>query len=133
MRPICDSPRTSQDLERFENDLRASIEVGANIGRSVFMSGRRYEVFFRSLDEFQKFKREAEASLALAEPILAKHQFRLAVENHKDFLVEEQLAIIRRIDSPWISVLVDTGNNLALLEEPYSSIDALAPLQQVST
>jgi sugar phosphate isomerase/epimerase len=35
--------------------------------------------------------------------------------------------LIRAVSSEWIGVLVDTGNNLALLEEPYDVIEALAP------
>ena len=65
--------------------------------------------------------------MALLEPVLRKHQLKLAIENHKDHTTEEQVGMMKAISSEWIGVLVDTGNNLALLEEPHGVIEALAP------
>ena len=63
----------------------------------------------------------------MVEPILQRHALKLAIENHKDLTVEELSQLMRRISSEWIGVNVDTGNNLALLDDPYETIDALAP------
>jgi len=59
--------------------------------------------------------------------VLRKHRLTLAVENHKDLTADEQVAVMRKIASEWVGVLVDTGNNLALLEDPNETIAALAP------
>lgn len=119
-------PKAENDLVDFERAVRLAKEAGAKCARVILMGGRRYEVF-KTLDEVHAFRREGFARLRLAEPIARKHGVVLAMENHKDFLVPEQLDILRQIDSEWLRVLVDTGNNIAMCEEPYAVIEALAP------
>jgi sugar phosphate isomerase/epimerase len=53
---------------------------------------------------------------------------KLAVENHKDWKAAELAAIIRDIDSEWLGVTLDFGNNVSLLEDPNEVIKILAPL-----
>jgi sugar phosphate isomerase/epimerase len=119
-------PKTEADLASFEAGVRLAREAGAKVARAVFTSGRRYETF-RTLEEFRHFHALAEKSLALIEPVLRRHQLKVAIENHKDLTSDELAALIRKISSPWIGVLVDTGNNIALLEEPHATVEALAP------
>lgn len=119
-------PKTANDLADFEREVQLTREAGATIARAVFTGGRRYEIF-KTLEEFRRFRAEAEASLALAEPVLRRHRLQVAMENHKDFTTEELLDLMRRFGGEWIGVLVDTGNNLALLEEPHAVVEALAP------
>jgi sugar phosphate isomerase/epimerase len=52
---------------------------------------------------------------------------RLAVENHKDLTSSEIVEMLKLLGSEWIGVQVDTGNNMALLEDPYAVVEALAP------
>jgi sugar phosphate isomerase/epimerase len=49
------------------------------------------------------------------------------VENHKDYRSDEFAELLRRIGSPYVGACVDTGNNLALLEPPLETVEALAP------
>jgi sugar phosphate isomerase/epimerase len=91
------------------------------------LSGRRYETF-TTAESFEKFAKQAYESLGLAEPVVAKHEMRLAVENHKDWRVPELLDILKRLGSRSVGVCVDTGNSIALLEEPLAVVEALAPL-----
>ncbi len=119
-------PKTGGDLAEFEGSVRLARDAGARVARAVLMGGRRYEVF-KTLDEFRWFHAQAERSLALAEPVLARHRLRLAVENHKDLTTDELVALMRGVSSEWVGVLVDTGNNLALLEEPHAAVESLAP------
>ncbi len=119
-------PKTSGDVSQFETEVRLAREAGASVARAVFTGGRRYEIF-KTLEEFRRFHADAGRSLELAEPILRQHKFKLAVENHKDLTTEELVAVMRTISSEWVGVLVDTGNNLALLEEPQATFEALAP------
>lgn len=119
-------PKTENDLSVFESSLRRADSAGAKVVRAVFTGGRRYEIF-RSREEFDAFHAQAKRSLELAEPVLARTRIRLAVENHKDHTVGELLALMGSISSEWIGVLVDTGNNIALLEDPHETIDRLAP------
>lgn len=52
---------------------------------------------------------------------------RLALENHKAWRIEEMLSILKRTDSKWVGVTVDTGNNMSLLEDPLETARAFAP------
>ena len=71
--------------------------------------------------------RRAWQSLTLAEPVLKKHGVRLAVENHKDCRAAELVDLVKRISSQYVGICVDTGNSIALLEEPMAVVEALAP------
>ena len=119
-------PKSEADLAAFETEVRQTREAGASVARAVFTNGRRYEAF-PTLAAFQEFHDQAKRTLALIEPVLKKHGLKLAIENHKDHTTEELVGMMKAISSEWIGVLVDTGNNLALLEEPHAAVEALAP------
>jgi sugar phosphate isomerase/epimerase len=119
-------PKDESEVVAFETDVRLAREAGASVSRSVLMGGRRYEVF-KSMEDFRRFHAGAMRSLALAEPVVRKHKLKLAIENHKDLTTDEQIALLRKLGSEWVGALVDTGNNLALLEEPHAVVEALAP------
>lgn len=114
------------DLARFEAEVLAAKAAGAEVLRTVCLSGRRYEAF-HSRDEFDEFARRSWQSLVLAEPIVARHRVRLAVENHKDWRVDEMLNWLKRLSSEYVGVCLDTGNSIALVEEPHSVVEAYAP------
>jgi sugar phosphate isomerase/epimerase len=118
--------RDKADVERFEGELRSAKECGATVVRTVMLGGRRYETFKKS-EEYQAFKERAWRSLQLAEPIVARHKMRLAVENHKDYRTSELVDVMRRLSSEHVGICVDTGNNIALLDEPHEAVKALAP------
>jgi sugar phosphate isomerase/epimerase len=119
-------PRDEADVDRFEADLRAVKTAGATVVRTAMLSGRRYETF-DSLEKFKEFSERSWRSLVLAESLLKKHELKIAVENHKDWLVEELVAMLRRIESEHVGVCVDTGNSIALLEDPMAVVEAYAP------
>lgn len=119
-------PREKAEVVSFEADVRLARVAGAEVMRTALLSGRRYETF-DSAEAFRQFRAQALQSLALAEPILRRHRLRLAVENHKDHLAGELVELLRKLSSPWVGACVDFGNNLALLEEPMSVVEALAP------
>ncbi|HVX11676.1 MAG TPA: TIM barrel protein [Pirellulales bacterium] len=119
-------PKDEGDVSRFEAEVVAAKAAGAEVLRSVCLSGRRYEEF-RSREQFDNFARRSWRSLTLAEPVVAKHRMRLAVENHKDWRVDELLAWLKRLGSEYVGVCLDTGNSIALLEEPQAVVEAYAP------
>ena len=119
-------PKAEGELAAFENEVRQTREAGATVARAVFTSGRRYETF-KTPEEFRAFHEQAKRTLAIIEPVLRKHQLKVAIENHKDHTTEELVALMSGLSSEWIGVLVDTGNNLALLEEPHAVVETLAP------
>jgi len=119
-------PKSEADLAAFEAEVRQTREAGATVARAVFTTGRRYEAF-STLEAYQGFHKQCQSTLALIEPVLKKHRLRLAIENHKDHTTEELIGLMKSLSSEWVGVLVDTGNNLALLEEPNGVVEALAP------
>ncbi len=119
-------PRQAEDVPRFEQDVRNAQAAGASLAGTVILPGRRYEQF-KSLAEFRRAESVGLNSLQLAEPVLARHRFRLAVENHKDQRCAEKVALLQRLSSEWIGVCVDVGNNFALMEDPLDTVRALAP------
>src|SRR5262249_26977588 len=106
---------------------RTAKACGAAVLRVAILSGRRYEKFATDAD-FRRFAAASYESLGLAEPVVTRAGLRLAVENHKDWRTDEQLALLKKLGSRSVGVNVDTGNNIALLEDPHEVVAALAPL-----
>ncbi len=119
-------PKSSAELDAFEREVVLTRATGAKIARATLMGGRRYEVF-RSLQAFRDFHVEVKKRLQMIEPVIARHGLKLAIENHKDLTVDEQVALLKEISSEWIGALVDTGNNIALLDDPANVVASLAP------
>ncbi|MFV1967411.1 MAG: sugar phosphate isomerase/epimerase family protein [Pirellulaceae bacterium] len=120
-----DPPRRDADLDRFEAMVRTAKECGARVLRAA-MGGRRYEVFDRA-EQHAEWSAETRKAVERAEPILAKHKVRLAIENHKDRRVEEMLDLLESLDSEYVGMCVDTGNDLSLLTDALEMTRAYAP------
>ncbi|NNE78318.1 MAG: TIM barrel protein, partial [Pricia sp.] len=119
-------PKSEETLADFEQQLIDTKKANIDVIRTVCLSGRRYENF-DTMSAFQNFKKDSVHALQRVEPILRKHKIKLAVENHKDWRADEFLEILKGLDSEWIGVTLDTGNNIALLEDPMEVVQALAP------
>jgi sugar phosphate isomerase/epimerase len=119
-------PKDDADVGRFEREIRAAKIAGATVVRAAALSGRRYETF-DTAEAFREFAARSEKSLVLAEPVMKRHRMKLALENHKDWRIDEMLALLKRFDSEYLGICVDTGNSIALLEDPTAVIRAYAP------
>jgi 3-oxoisoapionate decarboxylase len=119
-------PRDKEDVERFAAEVRTAKELGVTVLRTVMLPGRRYESY-PTVASFRGAAAKANQSLGLAEPVVAKADIRLAIENHKDWLIFELLDIVKRMSSKHVGITVDTGNSIALLEEPMTVVEAYAP------
>lgn len=119
-------PKNAGQVAAFEQEVINAKEAGATVLRTVCSTGRRYENY-HSPEDWQNLKKNALTSLQLAEPVLRKHKVKLAVENHKDWRADELVGILKQINSEWIGVTIDFGNNLALLEDPLQLVQTLAP------
>lgn len=113
-------------LAAFERTIAATKAAGALCIRAACLSGRRYETF-STLTDWQTFLTQSRNAIARALPIAEKHRIPLAIENHKDWTVDELLALVKDKQSEYLGVCLDTGNNIALLDEPVATVEALAP------
>jgi sugar phosphate isomerase/epimerase len=120
-------PKDETDVGRFEKEIDVAKTAGAAVVRSAALSGRRYETF-ETAEAFRKFASNAERSLALAEPALKRRGVKLALENHKDWRIDEMIPLLKRFDSEFLGICVDTGNSIALIEDPMEVVRAYAPL-----
>jgi 3-oxoisoapionate decarboxylase len=119
-------PKSDAEVSAFEAHIAAVKEAGGTVARTACLSGRRYETF-KTRQEFLDFKNASIKAITRAEPIVRKHKIKLAIENHKDWQADEHVAILRQFNSEWIGALIDTGNNIALLENVYEHVEALSP------
>jgi sugar phosphate isomerase/epimerase len=120
-------PRDEADGGRFEAEVRSARDCGARVLRTALLNGRRYETFRRA-EDFTQFDRQSRRSLALARPVVERHDMVLGAENHKDYRAAELAELIRGLRSARVGVCLDTGNNMSLLERPLETAEALAPL-----
>jgi sugar phosphate isomerase/epimerase len=119
-------PKDDADCERFTAEVRCAREAGMKVLRTVLFGGRRYEQFKRA-EDFRRARAQAEQSVKLAEPIIAKNDLLLAIENHKDYRAGELMDFLHRLGSRHVGACVDTGNSIALLEEPLEVVRTLTP------
>ncbi|HUQ92413.1 MAG TPA: sugar phosphate isomerase/epimerase family protein [Bryobacteraceae bacterium] len=118
-------PRSEHD-ESFQRTLQAAKEVGALCVRSACLGGRRYETF-ASIAEWQTFTANSHAAIRRAVPIAEKIKMPWAIENHKDWTVDEFVAIMKQYSSEYFGCCLDTGNNLSLLDDAMEVVERLAP------
>jgi 3-oxoisoapionate decarboxylase len=112
--------------ESLEQAIRTAKEAGCRVARDGLLGGRRYESF-RTLADWQAWVAESRQKITMALPILEKHKFVLALENHKDWTLEEYVDLFRAYSSEYLGACIDFGNNIALLDDPMEFIEAAAP------
>lgn len=113
------------DLELFRRNVSLAKEAGA-IAIRVASGGRRYEDF-ATLAERQAHVAQVHARIRAAIPVAEAARIPIALENHKDFTVDEHVQLYRDFSSEYFGACVDTGNNLALLEDPIEVVEKLSP------
>ena len=114
------------DTSKFEQTVRAAKDAGALCIRSAALGGRRYENF-SDLPAWQVFVAQSRKSIDRAFVVAERERMPLALENHKDWTAGELAAIVKDKSSEYLGVCLDTGNNIALLDNPTDVIEALAP------
>ena len=112
--------------EQFEGAILDAKAAGCSIARDAMLSGRRYESF-NSLLEWNAWLKESYSIIDSALPVLEKHKFTLALENHKDWTADEYLALFKKYSSEYLRACLDPGNNISLLDDPMELVEAIAP------
>ncbi len=119
-------PKLGEDPSVFEHAVKVSKEAGATSLRVVCLLGRRYELFSRR-EEWDTAVVGFHRQIATALPIVERHRMPLGIENHKDWFVDQQVELLKRYSSEYLGVSLDTGNNMALLDDPMETVEKLAP------
>ncbi|MBI3472418.1 MAG: sugar phosphate isomerase/epimerase [Candidatus Solibacter usitatus] len=114
------------DGSAFEKTVLAAKEAGALCVRTACLGGRRYETF-ATLADWKKFVEGARAGVTRGLAICEKHRMPFALENHKDWTVDEMAALMKEFSSEYLGVCLDTGNNISLLDDPMDVVERLAP------
>lgn len=114
------------DSGAFERTVSGAKQAGALLVRAACLAGRRYETFAK-LADWQTFITDSRAAITRALPVVEKHRLPLALENHKDWLADEMVALLKDKSSEYLGVCLDTGNNIALLDDPMMTVEKLAP------
>ena len=115
-----------EDPSVFEHAVKVAKEAGASSLRVVCLLGRRYEMFDSLAawkDAVAGFHRQIETAVLIVE----KHRMPLGLENHKDWRVDQQVALLKQYSSEYLGVTLDTGNNLSILDDPEETVEKLAP------
>jgi sugar phosphate isomerase/epimerase len=115
-----------EDPAVFEHAVKVAKEAGASSLRVVCLLGRRYEMF-DSRDQWNEAVKGFHRQIAAAVPIVERHKMPLGIENHKDWHVDEQVALLKQYSSEYVGVSLDTGNNLSILDDPEETVEKLAP------
>jgi sugar phosphate isomerase/epimerase len=115
-----------EDPAVFEHAVKVAKEAGAASLRVVCLLGRRYEMF-ESRAAWDEAVAGFHRQIATAVPIVEKHKMPLGIENHKDWRVDEQVALLKQYSSEYVGVSLDTGNNLSILDDPEDTVEKLAP------
>lgn len=116
----------SSDTSAFDSTAAAAKQAGALAIRVNCLPGRRYENF-TNLQDWQNAVAQSHQNIDAALRIVEKHQVPLAIENHKDWTADEMAALMKEKSSRWLGVCLDTGNNIALLDDPMATVEILAP------
>lgn len=114
------------DASAFEQAVKDAQAAGAVAMRSECLGGRRYEVF-TTLEDWNAHVAQSRQSIAAAVPVLERYKIPLGLENHKDWTVDELVAIFQKHSSEYLGACVDFGNNISLLDQPMEVIEKLAP------
>ena len=116
-----------QSEDAFAAMAATARALGATCVRTALLMGRRYESF-ATREDWRQFHDGWRARLGDVARLAEGAGLVVGIENHKDWLAAEMVEMIGAVDSPALGVCLDFGNNLALLEDPLTVVEQLAPL-----
>jgi len=118
--------RSFESPEAYDHVAGIARAIGATRLRVALLAGRRYETF-DSMQAWREFDDRWRTAFTRIKPAVEKRGLAVGIENHKDWLGTELATWLKALDSPLIGACVDFGNNVALLEPPMTTVEALAP------
>ena len=126
---IADKAARANDVQRIKN----WVEVAAKLGAPVFRVFADTQLRAQTWETASNNAAREDVEKWIADDIracadyAAKFGVVIGVQNHGDFLktADQQIALIRRIDSPWCGAIVDTGYYKAA--DTYAEMAKAAP------
>ena len=127
--------------EEFDPRLTDSVEEGVHIAArlgadiaKISLDIRRPRPLYGSCFHPVVMRQLADIydQIRAAIPLVEKKGIKLAIENHTETYADEILWLIDKVNHPMVGACVDTVNSLAVLEDPVSAVEKLAPLAFVN-
>jgi sugar phosphate isomerase/epimerase len=116
------------ELEPFRRHLKVAALLGATTVRCVIsgiLCGDRRPL--GGLAGWQRYLAETARTLKAIAPLAEEHGIRIGVENHQDATSEDLVWLCEEVGSPNVGVTLDTGNPLAVAEEPVAFARRILP------
>ena len=76
---------------------------------------------------FEQRLKDAGEAIASIKPLIEETGVRVAIENHGDATARELAALIEEIGPEYAGVCLDSGNPVAIAEDPLLAVEVLAP------
>jgi sugar phosphate isomerase/epimerase len=109
--------------DHLQNMVRTAHVLGSPVVRTFV--GKARPTSARAMDSLLS---ATATEIAQVLPTCERYGIPLALENHQDLTSDELLAVLELLNSEWVGVCFDTGNALALLEDPRECAVAFGPL-----
>ena len=112
--------RNQKAFEEMVKSIGYAAAIGAKVMRVVGAS-----LMFRN-EPHGPMIEKLTAMFTEAVKVAAKHDVKLADENHIDFNSDEMLSLIKAVNSPYFGINFDTGNFMRVLDDPVKGMQKLA-------
>ncbi len=113
-------------FERCVSDIRTMARAGARFVAAVNDKPDSLNHFTRDPSIDEQIER-AIANFKSLLPVCEEVGLRLAFENHLDYRISEVVQVVEGVDSPRLGINFDTGNPVAVIEDPLVAARAAAP------
>ncbi|MFQ5808712.1 MAG: sugar phosphate isomerase/epimerase family protein, partial [Armatimonadota bacterium] len=100
-------------VECFEREIASAAELGMTVCRHASGPFRLRQEPVRPADYVEILRTVAGQA--------ENANVTIAIENHQDYTADELAGIVRAADSSHVGVCLDTGNSIALLEDPVTT------------
>ncbi len=113
-------------FEQAVSDIRLLAAAGATFAAAVNDRPDSLNHFIKdpSIDEQME---RAIRNFSSLMPVCEEVGLKLAFENHLDYRISEVVRVVQGVDSPYLGINFDTGNPVAVIEDPLVAARAAAP------
>ena len=113
-------------FDRCVSDIRLLAAAGANFAAAVNDKPDSLNHFIKDPSIDEQIDRAIRNFSSLM-PVCEEVGLKLAFENHLDYRISEVVRVVQGVDSPYLGINFDTGNPVAVIEDPLVAARAAAP------